>query len=377
MATILLVDDEPQVTESLSLGLRRETYDVLTANSAQEALEILEKQPIEVVVSDEQMPSMSGSEFLSIVHDRWPATIRLILTGQASMDAAIRAINEAQIFRFLTKPCRAKDLRNTLAAALEAYDAAASAAETTTANGAGAAEDGASLNARFRAMMDSLWMAYQPIVPASSPGIYGYEALVRVDGASPPELFQIAGELGRVAELEEEIWTVIARDLRNLDERLSCFVNLSPQAMNDSQIFSEDHPLIRFADRIVLEISENARLDSIAGLEDKLECLRELGYRIAIDDLGAGHAGLMSFAHLNPDMVKLDRALVADIEPSSTRATLVGSMARLCHELRIDCLAEGIETKEELRIVTDLGCNLIQGYLTGRPGKPFPGRETG
>ncbi len=238
-------------------------------------------------------------------------------------------------------------------------------------------EAGVNQNARFRRMVDGLWMAYQPIVPAGAPGIFGYEALVRVDGASPPELFELAAELGRVAELEDEIFDAIARDLRNLDDGLCCSVNLSPQALNDSQIFREDSPLIRHADRIILEISTNARLDAVPGLEDKLECLRELGYRIAIDDLGAGDAGLTSVAHLNPDFVKIDRALVAAIEPSSNGAVLVGSIARRCRELHIGCVAEGVETSEELRVVTELGCTLIQGYLTGRPGKPFPSRESG
>ncbi len=116
---ILFVDDEPNVTNALKHMFRKEQCDILTANSADEALAILGQETVDVVVSDEQMPGMSGSELLAKVRREYPDTVRIILTGQASLDAAIRAINEGEIYRFLTKPCNGMELAVTIRQALQ------------------------------------------------------------------------------------------------------------------------------------------------------------------------------------------------------------------------------------------------------------------
>jgi two-component system, probable response regulator PhcQ len=117
-ATILFVDDEPNVTDALKRALRREPYEFLTATSGTAALKILEGQYVDVVVSDEQMPGLSGSVFLSMVRKQFPHTIRMILSGQASLEAAVRAINEGQVHRFFLKPCNPTDLAFTIQQAL-------------------------------------------------------------------------------------------------------------------------------------------------------------------------------------------------------------------------------------------------------------------
>jgi two-component system, probable response regulator PhcQ len=117
--TILFVDDEPLVTQALKRALHKEPYRVLSAHSAAQALEILARQPVDVVISDEMMPGMPGSEFLAVVCREYPDTVRIILTGHANLKSAIRAINEGQIYRFLTKPCNEEELTVTLRQALQ------------------------------------------------------------------------------------------------------------------------------------------------------------------------------------------------------------------------------------------------------------------
>jgi two-component system, probable response regulator PhcQ len=117
-ATILLVDDEPNVTDALKRAFRREPYEFLTAASGVAAQAILDQQHVDVIISDEQMPGMSGSEFLSRVRKQFPRTIRMILSGQASLDAAVRAINEGEVYRFFLKPCNPTDLLFTIQRAL-------------------------------------------------------------------------------------------------------------------------------------------------------------------------------------------------------------------------------------------------------------------
>jgi len=116
---IMIVDDEPPVRELLTEALSREPWEILCAGTAEEALAILEQEPVDVVLSDEKMPGLSGSEFLTIVRRQFPHTIRMILTGHASLESAIRAINEGEIYRFFTKPCNMVDLIVTIRQALQ------------------------------------------------------------------------------------------------------------------------------------------------------------------------------------------------------------------------------------------------------------------
>ncbi|MBU1699220.1 MAG: response regulator [Candidatus Eisenbacteria bacterium] len=101
---ILLVDDEQKVLAGLKRLLRREPYDVYTANSAEEGLDILERENIGAVISDQQMPGMSGTEFLAHVNKRYPDTVRIMITGNASLDMAIQNVNEGNIYGFFIKP---------------------------------------------------------------------------------------------------------------------------------------------------------------------------------------------------------------------------------------------------------------------------------
>ncbi len=117
--TVLFVDDEPLVTEGLKRALHKEPYDIICANSAREALDILERRQVAVVISDEQMPGMGGADLLSTVKLKYPDTIRMMLTGHASLESTIRAINDGGIYRFFTKPCDEADLSVTIRQALQ------------------------------------------------------------------------------------------------------------------------------------------------------------------------------------------------------------------------------------------------------------------
>jgi two-component system probable response regulator PhcQ len=116
---LLLVDDEPNLTSALVRSLDRRQFEIFTADSAQQGLLILAGNEIDVVVSDERMPGMTGSQFLSEVRKKWPNTIRMILSGQADLEAAVRAINEGEVYRFLLKPCHPKELQMTILQGLQ------------------------------------------------------------------------------------------------------------------------------------------------------------------------------------------------------------------------------------------------------------------
>jgi EAL domain-containing protein (putative c-di-GMP-specific phosphodiesterase class I) len=118
---------------------------------------------------------------------------------------------------------------------------------------------------------------------------------------------------------------------------------------------------------VVLEVTERAHLDNVRNVSDRVARLRELGFRIALDDLGGGYAGLTSFAALVPDFVKIDGELMRGIDQHALRRRLVTSIAHVCNELGIPVVAEGIETSNEKQEALRAGCALLQGFLIGRP----------
>jgi len=121
-SNILIVDDEPSVIQALKRSFLDDPYNVYTAISATEGLEILAANEIKVVISDEMMPGMAGADFLAKVSGCFPAVVRIMLTGQASLSAAIKAINKGEIYRFFTKPWDDFELRFAVKSAVEKYD---------------------------------------------------------------------------------------------------------------------------------------------------------------------------------------------------------------------------------------------------------------
>jgi len=110
----------------------------------------------------------------------------------------------------------------------------------------------------------------------------------------------------------------------------------------------------------------------VPDVRSRIAALRDIGYRIAVDDLGAGYSGLTSFALLEPEFVKLDMSLVRGIDTNVTKQKVVRSMTSLCREMGMKVVAEGVETPTECDVLVNLDCDLLQGFLFARPGKPFP-----
>lgn len=116
---ILLVDDEPSITATLAIALRKEPWEIVTATGGEAGLQLLQQRAASVVISDERMPGMSGADFLTCVAKRWPLTIRMMLTGQATLHDAMKAVNDGGIWRFFLKPTDPADLKQSIRHALD------------------------------------------------------------------------------------------------------------------------------------------------------------------------------------------------------------------------------------------------------------------
>lgn len=119
---VLIVDDEENVCHALRRSLRKEGYELIFGHEPAEGLELLKKQPVDMVISDHLMPNMTGLDFLKLVRERYPDAMRLMLTGHADMQTAVDAINHGNIYRFLTKPWDDTELKVTLFLAFEQLD---------------------------------------------------------------------------------------------------------------------------------------------------------------------------------------------------------------------------------------------------------------
>ena len=211
--------------------------------------------------------------------------------------------------------------------------------------------------------------------PVRIRSVFAYEALARTEEPTlrnPADLFDVAERLHRTAELGCRIRHLIAELVPAAPESALMFVNLHPSDLEDDELLSKSGGLAPFAQRIVLEVTERAALDEVKGLRSRVEVLREMGFRIAVDDLGAGYAGLSSFAVLEPDVVKADMSLIRGIDTSATKQRLLSAIAMLANDLSVQFVAEGVETAAEYACVSALGAHAVQGYLLARPGRGFP-----
>jgi len=226
------------------------------------------------------------------------------------------------------------------------------------------------LHRQLDAALGRLWMAFQPVVSLAAQRTVAFEALVRSDDpelSNPALLFAVAERTERIHELGTRIRSAVAERLAEVSGDVDVLVNVHPCDLDDPNLFAPSAPLSRHAHRVILELTERSSLDAVAKLHDRITALRSLGYRLAIDDLGAGYASLSSIAIIKPDIVKLDMSLVRGIETDHVRQAIVRSVGLMCEQLGVRWICEGVETARELRALVDCGADLAQGYLVGRP----------
>ncbi|MDX9723700.1 MAG: EAL domain-containing response regulator, partial [Myxococcota bacterium] len=322
------------------------------------------------------MPGMGVMELLRAVRERDRELPVILVTGSPSIDTAARAV-EYGALRYLVKPVEKQELVSTVERAVRLHGIARLKNEVArlVGNTEDDAKQRASLESSFNRGLEAMWMAFQPIVEPRRRCVAAYEALVRTREPSIPHpgvFFSLAEQLGRVRELGRAIRAKIAWTLAEQPVEQDIFVNLHPSDLLDEALFAAEAPLSRFASQVVLEITERASLNESADIPSRVKRLRALGYRVAIDDLGAGYAGLSYFALLSPDVVKLDISLVRDLSEQAIKRKLVGSLTSLCRELGMTVVAEGVETTQERDCAVELGCGLLQGFLFARPGPAFP-----
>jgi EAL domain-containing protein (putative c-di-GMP-specific phosphodiesterase class I) len=374
---VLLIDDDFSVRKMHAKVLSRAGFTVEAAASGAEALNLLERGlRVGAVVTDLHMPGIDGLSFMKAVRKIDLDVPVIVVTGYPSLESAVRVI-EYGGFRYLTKPASATELVASIRSAVSMHRLALLKRRALELYESERWHfgDRASLEATFDQAIEQLWMAFQPIVNFRKREIVGYEALVRSNHpalSSPGPLLGAAERLGRVGELGQRIRRHVVDAVLAAPVETLIFMNLHAADLNDDALYSKSSPLCACAPRIVLEVTERSSLDRVSDVKGRAQTLRSLGYKLAIDDLGAGYAGLSSFSQLEPDIAKLDMSLVRDIDNSMQKQSIVRSMLEVCHkELGVTVVCEGVETIAERDTLQKLGSETQQGYLFGRPSAGF------
>ena len=222
---------------------------------------------------------------------------------------------------------------------------------------------------------------FQPIVSISERRILGYEALTRGPSNSalhsPINLFAVARQAGRLSELELACRESACRRFSQQSLPGKLFLNVSPESLLEAA-----HPPGRTLQMlrryniapkdVVIELTEQMPTDDVELLYNALHHYRDMGFSIALDDLGAGYSSLRLWSELRPDYVKIDRHFIDGIHQDAVKREFVGSMLQMARASRATVIAEGIELPEELAALTEMGVDLIQGYLLARPHEQPP-----
>ncbi len=356
---ILLVCPDLGESGALASALASAPYRFLRATDVGEAMAILASLPVAAVICDARLPSGTGLEFLTAARARHPNAVRMLVSERPTLRLATRAINEAGVSRFLGKPCDPRALADALRLELGPQPVSHSGR--------------LSLIGSFEAALARVWLATQPIVDFREERVVAYEALARSDEpglTSPDQLFALAKAVRRERDLDHTLWARAALLAAELPDGVSLFVNVEYDSLNDPGLFDAKSPLAGVASKIVLELTEHGHVADLDVARSRVLALKERGFRVAIDDFGAGQSGLNVCATLAPDVVKFDIGLVRGIEVDSAKARFVHSMCAACDSLGIDTIAEGVENIAQ---VESLGAvKYLQGYLFAPPGRPFP-----
>lgn len=373
--TVLVVEDQDLLRHAMADVLRAQGYLVFEAGTHQAALAETNRRHFDVALIDVHLPDATGFETLTALRKLDALLPIIILSGDHSADVVKQALR-GRAQGFLSKPVQNELL-------LQEVDDAHREGQVTRLqhkllmSRTGTDEmlfDLAATERKYTASLPGINAVFQPIIRSYDHSIFGYEALMRSTGpfGNPLQLITASDALGRIEELGRAMRTNIAKALQNNPERYEpVFVNLHPMEFRANLLTHYDEPLLPYASRIILEVTERAQLTTGSDVGHTVAALRDAGYRIALDDLGEGYAGLSWLVKLVPDIAKIDMSLVRDIQNSRMKRELVSSLVSVCRRENTLVVAEGVETREEADLLREIGCDLLQGFYFARPAPTF------
>jgi EAL domain-containing protein (putative c-di-GMP-specific phosphodiesterase class I)/CheY-like chemotaxis protein len=372
MARILAVDDDPLVRRCISRILVNAGHEVVPASHGADALQLASDRAFDVALVDYHLPFIDGLEVLQRLREVQPGCLRVLVTGALELPMILDAVNRGEVMRVVEKPFESAGL---VGAVEDAMSARRRMMEVCRVQEQVASE-------HERGMLkeclegDFLRLALQPIISGKNGKIEAFECLLRsshgvLDG--PLSVIRAAERHQMLTELACVVSTRAAQWMEKLPDQIKLFMNLHPDELADpGGILHRLGPLQPWAERVVLEITERSRLQGIEAWDESVERVTELGFSIAVDDLGAGYSSLSVLAELQPRFIKVDMSIVRGIDTEPRKQRLVDLLCRFADATGATLIAEGVETKEEATALRVCGAHMLQGYLFGKPSLELP-----
>jgi EAL domain-containing protein (putative c-di-GMP-specific phosphodiesterase class I)/AmiR/NasT family two-component response regulator len=386
---LMLADDEAPILEAMRQLVSTDLHiDVIgTARNAGEAIRLAELHSPDVALLDVRMPGGGGSHAAREIRRRSPET-RIVALSASTDPRSVASMVRAGAVGYVGKDQPADEVlraihRSVFGRASIVVDRLGEVAERLAEQQARhvlRVEEPARVSAgRIEAAIrgEALHTVFQPIVDLEDGRILGVEALSRFvtkPRRSPETWFAEAASQGQLARLELAAAEHAFHHLEEIPGDVYVSVNFSPETLREPRLAQALRTIP--ARRVVIELTERSPIVDYEETRVRLADLRDLGARLAIDDVGSGFSGLAHIVELSPDLLKFDRSLVRGVDADDRKSALVARLTSFAEEVEMEVVAEGIETLAELETLRALGVGTGQGFLLGRPG-PIPSMQGG
>lgn len=361
---ILLIDDEKHLTDILSMLLEAKGYAVDVAGTADEAFRKVGGGH-DLILLDLVLPDLDGMEVCRrLKAEKLTANIPIIMiSGHSMCEDKVEGLYLGAD-DFLIKPCEHEELFARMEAVMR------------RANGKQIARNEDEIVVDLRRVLDEGLIVphFQPIYQIEPFQLYGVEVLSRpsVEGnlANPEVFFRSALQYGLYTELELMSWAMAIDRLSRSLYSEKIFLNCNPYFIETvkyervKNIFEKYEVPIK---NVVLEITERSAISDFKIFFRQIQAYRKYGFHLAVDDVGGGYASLESIVQTKPEIVKIDRHIISDVSKDSFKQSIVRFISAFCRENKIISVAEGIETKDDLIAIRDLGVSCGQGFYLFKP----------
>lgn len=387
-ATLLIVDDEPQVRKLLETLLQHEGYQTLTAGSGEEALQLVAQQPPDLILLDIMMPGMDGYEVASqLKGDETTAGIPIIMLSALSEPSARVNGLEADAEEFISKPVERVELwlrvRNLLRLKTRGDWVSHSrelAQRPTGMNVHDLARQDLENALRQAVEHHEFTLHYQPKVEVASGRLCALEALLRWErpdyGAVSPAVFvPILESLGLIVPVGRWVIEQVCRQIAEWQQGpigpVEVSVNVSGHQLIEGDLIADIARLLKQNQVephwLEVELTEGSLMENTQHTIASLQRLHTMGVKISIDDFGTGYSSLAYLRRFPIDTLKIDIAFIREVTSNPQDAAITRTIIELAHSLNLRVVAEGVETQAQLAFLKEAGCDQIQGYLFSRP----------
>ena len=365
---ILLVDDDRSVSQMLSMLLETRGYEVDKAYTGEEA--IRKVSPVtDLILLDLILPDQDGFDVCRKIREKQETQhVPIIILSAKVLSSDIVEGLYMGADDYLTKPFEYEEL----VARMEAVMRRSSMFVGTQKNDSEEREIIQELRNIIKE--ERVVPFYQPIFQLKPFRVFGVEALCRPKTdtllSNPELLFKAAFKYGLYQELEILSWKKAIQNASTFLDNEKLFLNCNPYLVEGPKFLTIKSLFDQSSletDNVVLEITERSAVLDFKQFYTHLSRFREHGFQFAVDDVGGGYASLESIVETRPEVVKIDRHIIQNLEKDPYKRSIVKFIVSFCQENNIMSIAEGIETKEDLQIVMDLGVDCAQGYYLYKP----------